>query len=172
MGQTTLETERLTLVPLRAEHTDAVVAVFAHKSMSTYIDIDFGVEGNAREMVQRRLAYDGPPRMGHWVILHEGTVVGLGHLRPSWELPGDLPEIGWYLSPDYGGRGLATEAAAAILRYGLEDLGLNSVWALVHADNEPSLKLAARLGFLVVGTGHHYGAEHRVHVALPQPHAF
>ncbi|MFC9440905.1 GNAT family N-acetyltransferase [Nocardia sp. NPDC057030] len=171
MGQTILETERLTLVPLRAEHTDAVVAVFAHPGMSTYIDIDFSVADNARKMVRGRLAYDGPPRMGHWVILHEGEVVGLGHLRPSWELPGDLPEIGWYLSPAYGGRGLATEAATAILRYGLDDLRVNSIWALVHTHNEPSLKLAARLGFLAVGTGIHYGAEHRVHVALP-PHAF
>ncbi|WP_433653873.1 GNAT family N-acetyltransferase [Nocardia sp. CA-128927] len=167
MGQSTLRTERLTLVPLRDEHTEAVVEVFAHKSMSTYIDIDFSDPANAREMVRRRLAYDGPARMGHWAFLDGETVVGIGHLRPSWELPGDLPEIGWYLSPFHGGRGLATEAAAAILRHGLVDLGLNSVWALVHAGNEPSLKLAARLGFLVVGTGFHYGAEHRVHVALP-----
>ncbi|MFI6044887.1 GNAT family N-acetyltransferase [Nocardia sp. NPDC051321] len=105
--------------------------------------------------------------MGHWAFLEGDTVVGIGHLRPSWELPGDLPEIGWYLSPIHGGRGLATEAAAALLQHGLINLGLTSVWALVHADNKPSLNLAARLGFLLVGTGFHYGADHRVHVALP-----
>ncbi|WP_194833471.1 GNAT family N-acetyltransferase [Nocardia sp. XZ_19_369] len=168
MGQTTLETERLTLVPLRAEHTDAVVEVFADKSMSTYLDLDISAPDNAREMMRQRLAFDGPPGMGHWAFLQGGTVVGIGHLRPSWELPGELPEIGWYLSPTYGGRGLATEAAAALLHHGLADLALNSVWALVHVDNKPSLQLAARLGFLTVGTGVHYGAEHRVHVALPR----
>ncbi|WP_051186238.1 GNAT family N-acetyltransferase [Nocardia tenerifensis] len=167
MGQDTLRTERLTLVPLREEHTEAVVEVFAHESMSTYIDIDFTVPENAREMMRRRLAFRGPEGMGHWAFLEGDTLVGIGHLRPSRELPAELPEIGWYLSPAHGGRGLATEGAAALLRHGLTDLGLTSVWALVHVDNEPSLKLAARLGFLAVGTAYHYNAEHRVHVALP-----
>ncbi|MEU7144106.1 GNAT family N-acetyltransferase [Nocardia sp. NPDC046473] len=167
MGQSTLHTERLTLAPLRAEHTEAVIEVFAHKSMSTYIDIDFSDPNNAREMMRGRLAFNGPAGMGHWAFLEGDTLVGIGHLRPSWELPGDLPEIGWYLSPHHGGRGLATEAAKAILDHGLTTLHLNSVWALVHTDNQPSLELAARLGFLIVGTGRHYGADHRVHVALP-----
>lgn len=167
MGQLTLRTGRLTVVPLRAEHTEAVVEVFAHESMSTYIDIDFSDPDNAREMVQRRLAFEGPAGMGHWAFLEGDTVVGIGHLRPSWELPGELPEIGWYLSPLHGGRGLATEAASALLHHALTDLGLTSVWALVHIENKPSLKLATRLGFLNVGTGYHYGADHYVHVALP-----
>jgi ribosomal-protein-alanine N-acetyltransferase len=118
-------------------------------------------------MVQRRLAYSGPAELGHWAFVQGDTIVGLGHLRPSWELPGALPEIGWYLAPGHGRRGLATEAARAILRYGLDQLGLHSVWALIHADNTPSLRLADRLGFLCVGSGVHYGAQHRIHVALP-----
>lgn len=46
-------------------------------------------------------------------------------------------------------------------------MGLNSVWALVHVDDTPSLRLAERLGFLVVGRGLHYNGAHRVHFALP-----
>ena len=113
------------------------------------------------------MAYSGPPELGHWAFIHDETLVGLGHLRPSWELPGALPEIGWYLASRHGGRGLATEAARALLRYGLHQLGLHSVWALIHRDNTPSLRLASRLGFLCVGSGVYYGAPHRVHVALP-----
>jgi RimJ/RimL family protein N-acetyltransferase len=41
------------------------------------------------------------------------------------------------------------------------------VWALIHPENVASLRLAARLGFLSVGRGVHYGAEHVVQVALP-----
>ncbi|MFD3508133.1 GNAT family N-acetyltransferase [Nocardia sp. NPDC058666] len=114
-------------MPLRAEHTDAVVEIFSHKTMSTYFAVDLGDANSARAMMRERLAYSGPTEMGHWAFVHDGRVVGIGHLRPSWELPGSLPEIGWYLSPACGGRGLATEAASALLEHGLRDLTLTSV---------------------------------------------
>ncbi|MGW5874945.1 GNAT family N-acetyltransferase [Nocardiopsis terrae] len=165
--QAVVETGRLRLEPLVAGHTDDVVELFGDPAMSTHLGVDLSEGGLARIMVDNRPAYDGPPEFGHWAILGQGRVVGLAHLRPSRELPGDLPEIGWYLGHRYGGRGLATEAARALLRHGLDGLGLASVWALVHVDNVPSLRLAERLGFLPVGEGFHYGGPHRVHVALP-----
>ena len=135
--------------------------------MSTHLGADLSDPDVARAMVDNRLAYEGPPELGHWVIMLDDDLIGLAHLRPSKELPGDLPEIGWYLSARHGGRGLATEAALALLRHGLDEMGPNSGWALVRVDNAPSLRLAERLGFLVVGLGSHYNGAHRVHVALP-----
>lgn len=165
--QPTLTTERLTLEPLRDEHAESIIGLFTDPTMSSYLGGDLTIRENAEAMVRRRRAYDGPPELGHWVFIEGDSVVGLGHLRPSWELPGAVPEIGWYLARRHGGRGLATEGARALLRYGLDQRRLHSVWALIHVDNAPSLRLADRLGFLPVGTGIHYGAEHRVHVALP-----
>jgi ribosomal-protein-alanine N-acetyltransferase len=165
--QETLITERLTLEPLRDKHTESIIALFAEPAMSVYLGADLTRREDAEAMVRRRLAYSGPPELGHWVFLEGDMVVGLGHLRPSWELPGALPEIGWYLAASHGGRGLATEATRAMLRHGLRQLGLHSVWALIHTHNTPSLRLADRLGFLCVGSGVHYGSPHRVHVALP-----
>ncbi len=165
--QATIETERLRLVPLETEHADAVVVLFDDPAMSTYRGVDLSRDGLARTMVDNRLAFEGPPELGHWAMVREGEVVGLAHLRPSRELPGGLPEIGWYLGTPYGGVGLATEAARALLRHGLDELGLSSVWALVHVDNVPSLRVAERLGFLAVGEGFHYDGPHRIHVALP-----
>lgn len=165
--QPVLATERLTLEPLREEHRESIIGLFSDTAMSAYLGADLSVRENAEAMVQRRLAYAGPPELGHWAFIQGDSVVGLGHLRPSWELPGALPEIGWYMAPRHGGRGLATEGARALLRYGLDQQRLHSVWALIHVDNAPSLRLADGLGFLAVGRGIHYGAEHRVYVALP-----
>lgn len=165
--QAVIEAERLRLVPLAAEHADDVVKLFADPAMSTYLGVDLSQGGLARTMVDNRLAYEGPPELGHWVILQQDRVIGLAHLRPTRELPGGLAEIGWYLGTRYGGVGLATEAARALLRHGLDELRVGSVWALVHVDNAPSLRVAERLGFLPVGEGFHYDGPHRVHVALP-----
>lgn len=55
-------------------------------------------------------------------------------------------ELGWVLDPWYAGRGLATEAVAALLRICFEDLGLRRVVANCFADNEASWRLMERLG--------------------------
>jgi RimJ/RimL family protein N-acetyltransferase len=108
--------------------------------------------------------------MGHWVIELDGAVVGIGHLRPSWELPGEVAEIGYFVDRAYGGRGLGVEAAGALLDHGFVTLSVPAVWALIHESNVASLNVARALGFLDVGSGVHYGGVHRVHVALPGAH--
>ena len=56
-------------------------------------------------------------------------------------------EIGWLLDPRFGGNGYATEAAVATLRAAFDELGVKIVFAVVHVENEHSLRLAERLGF-------------------------
>ncbi|UJW28970.1 GNAT family N-acetyltransferase [Saccharothrix sp. AJ9571] len=165
-----LTSERLTLRGLTREDTGAVLRVFADPEMSRFFQADFSDPARCREMIDRRLSYDGPPELGHWVLEQDGEVIGLAHLRPSWELPGNVTELGYFIEPRHGGKGLATEAAARLLDYGLVELGVPAVWALIRDANVSSVKLAQRLGFLDVGSEVHYGAEHRVHVKLPDTH--
>ncbi|MDQ7803308.1 GNAT family N-acetyltransferase [Amycolatopsis sp. A133] len=147
---TLLETPRLTLRPLTEADREAVVKVFAGPEMSRY--------------------FSGPAGQGHWVIERDGEVIGVAHLRPSRELPGEVPELGCSIASAHAGQGLATEAARALLDHGLGTLGLPAVWALVPERNAASRKVAGRLGFLEVGSGVHHGDPHRVLVALPPVH--
>ncbi|MDX3190147.1 GNAT family N-acetyltransferase [Streptomyces sp. MN03-5084-2B] len=165
-----LRTRRLTLRPLTEADRGAVVNVFADPEMSRFFAADFSDPVAASAMVDRRLAHRGPAGQGHWVIERDGEVIGVAHLRPSWELPGEVPELGYYVASAHAGQGLATEAARGLLDHGLGTLGLPAVWALVHEGNAASRKVAGRLGFLDVGGGVHYGDPHRVLVALPQVH--
>ncbi|MBA2462148.1 MAG: GNAT family N-acetyltransferase [Actinobacteria bacterium] len=55
------------------------------------------------------------------------------------------PELGWMLDPDVWGRGYATEAGAAALRHGFEELGFDRVVSIIHPENEPSFRVARRL---------------------------
>ncbi|WP_239154025.1 GNAT family N-acetyltransferase [Amycolatopsis sp. FDAARGOS 1241] len=165
-----LTTERLRLRALTEADTDAVVAVFAGPAMSRYLATDFSDPARARAMAARRLAYTGPDGQGHWAIERAEEVIGVAHLRPSSQLPGDVAELGYFIAAQHAGHGYATEAARALIDHGLHGLGLPAVWALVHEDNAASRAVARRLGFLDVGSGEHYGAEHRVLVALPTAH--
>lgn len=166
----TLTSERLRLRQLVEADRESVVKVFSDPEMSRFFAADFSAPAAANAMVDRRLDYRGPAGQGHWVIERDGEVIGVAHLRPSSELPGGVPELGYYVASTHAGQGLATEAARAVVDHGLDALGLPAIWALVHENNVASRKVAARLGFLDIGSGVHYGDLHRVLVALPATH--
>ncbi len=60
----------------------------------------------------------------------------------------DLREanIGYELASHAWGKGLATEAASEILRFGFADLGLHRIWATTIADNVGSARVLEKLG--------------------------
>ena len=55
-------------------------------------------------------------------------------------------EVVYLLAREEGGKGIATEAAWAALRYGFETLGFNSIAALTRPDNWRSRRVMERLG--------------------------
>lgn len=56
-------------------------------------------------------------------------------------------EIGFLFGRAYWGHGYASEAMAAVLAHAFETLALERLWARIHAGNEASARLLARLGF-------------------------
>lgn len=160
-----LTTARLRLRPLAESDVDALVPIYTDPEVTRFFAAGVPDRRGVEDLVRRRLARPTRGGMGSWTIEWDGTVVGLGHLWPSAQLPGALPEAGWLLGRRFWGNGLATEAAGAILDHGLRGQGLPAVWALIHEGNTASLAVAKRLGLLDVGQGHYHGATHRVFVA-------
>ncbi len=56
-------------------------------------------------------------------------------------------EVGWWLHSALWGRGLATEAAQAAVRYCFEMIGFERLICVVHPDNAASLAVARKAGF-------------------------
>jgi len=73
------------------------------------------------------------------------TVIGSINLKGAPDSEGDV-EIGWGLNESYRGRGYATEAAAAVIRWAFQQAGVCSVSATVPDDNHASQRVARRLG--------------------------
>jgi RimJ/RimL family protein N-acetyltransferase len=161
-----LTTARLRLRPLTRDDVPALVPVYTDPEVTRYFSGDVPGQAAVATMVERRLTRPMLPGMGSWALDLDGTVVGLGHIWPSAQLPGHLAEMGWLLGRRHWGQGLATEAARAVLDHGRGTLALPAVWALVHRDNKPSVAVAERLGMLEIGEGHYHGARHRVFVSI------
>lgn len=55
-------------------------------------------------------------------------------------------EIGWILDHDVWGKGYATEAAQAMIHFGFEDLGCDSIFATCDAQNDASYNMMLKCG--------------------------
>ena len=56
-------------------------------------------------------------------------------------------ELGYSLSPDCWGQGLMPEAAAELLRYGFQELGLEEIWCTHYKENHRSRRVIEKSGF-------------------------
>ncbi len=109
----------------------------------------------ARERLDRWHAREAglDPPLGMWAIVPlirrtpPPQPVGTVLLVPLSDAsgPAGLIEVGWHLHPDHQGRGLATEAAGAILAAAAR-AGMEHILALTDLDNVRSQAVAARLG--------------------------
>jgi RimJ/RimL family protein N-acetyltransferase len=86
-----------------------------------------------------------------------GEFIGyVGLSVPGFEAP-FMPavEIGWRLAAKYWGRGLATEAAREVLRYGFDEVGLESVVSFTVPGNVRSRRVMEKIGMGLVGEFDH-----------------
>ncbi len=66
-------------------------------------------------------------------------------------VPGEAV-LAFYIARDYWGRGLATEAGQAFVRFGFEELKLERIVATIDVRNEASGHILQMLGFVRTGT--------------------
>jgi RimJ/RimL family protein N-acetyltransferase len=66
----------------------------------------------------------------------------------------DVYETGYWVAPQYAGRGMATEAANAAIRYAFGQLGAKAVSIGYFDGNEPSRRIVEKLGFQKLGVAH------------------
>ena len=86
-----------------------------------------------------------------WAIVLRETneLAGVVGLAPHRD--GQSAELGYYIGRTHWGQGLATEAAQAIVRLGIEEMGYPRLTSGYHADNPASGRVLAKLGFRAIG---------------------
>ena len=59
----------------------------------------------------------------------------------------DECELGYWLAKPFWGQGIMPEAAAELIRYGFEDLGMRRIWCGYYEGNTKSRRVQEKLGF-------------------------
>ena len=145
---TVLETERLVLRRLSADDAEFILELLNQPSFLRYIG-DKGVR-NTEDAI--RYIQTGPvasyDRFGFGLYLVElketGVSIGMCGLIKRDSLP-DV-DVGFAFLPAYWLQGYAFEAAAAVMTYGREVLGLRRMVAITSLDNDASIRLLEKIG--------------------------
>ena len=143
-----LETGRLVLRPITSEDVPAMYPMFNDPGVRRYLWDDKPVSFEATRSVVEASARDfserGAGLFGMRLRDAEEVLVGLCGLR--WEEGLGEMEIMYCLLPGFWGRGLATEAAKACLRFAFVEAGLERVLGGADEPNAASLRVIRRLG--------------------------
>lgn len=79
------------------------------------------------------------------VELKDGTQIGICGFVRRVTLPG--PDIGFAFLPQYERQGFGYESAAAMMKYGYDEFGFTTIYAITSHDNDASGSLLEKLGF-------------------------
>ena len=158
-----IASDRLDLVLLSHDAIEALLEgrrADAERDLDAVIPGDWPDEHDTRFLRYRQRQLERAPQAEPWlvraVILRELRLM-IGHAGFHGQ-PGvngkqdpEAVELGYTIFESHRGRGFATEAAQALMRWAAEERGIHRFFASVSPTNAPSLAIVAKLGFVQTG---------------------
>ncbi|MDB5010634.1 MAG: family N-acetyltransferase [Mucilaginibacter sp.] len=94
------------------------------------------------------LEYKEGSGLGRWGIFNpaDNDFIGVCILKPADSDPEKI-ELGYVLSYNYWGRGLATELTKALIAYGFKQKGITKICACTDPENHASQNVLLKAGF-------------------------
>lgn len=143
---TIIETDRLRLGTWQPEDLAAFRPIATHPEVMRYIaDGKPWPDERIAQFINRQMTH--AERLGYclWKLIDKtnGRLVGQCGIQPLYNT--GHTEVGWWLARDCWGRGLASEAASAALRYGFDVIGLPRVVAIAQPENVASIRVMQKL---------------------------
>ncbi|WP_370939127.1 GNAT family N-acetyltransferase [Amycolatopsis sp. cg13] len=139
-----IETTRLDLLPLSVSHAEEMASVLSDLTLHTYIGGAPDSLAALRSRYRRMTAGSPDPAVCwlNWVIqLRDSGLVGTVQATVS----GAVAEIAWVVGTPWQGRGIATEAARALVGW-LVQQPVDEIIAHIHPENRASAAVAAAIG--------------------------
>jgi RimJ/RimL family protein N-acetyltransferase len=163
-----IETARLLLRPfVEADLDDYTRLIFADAEVMRYLPKrDLTPRDRAERTIAIFAEHWSHYGLGAWAVTDKLTGEFMGHCGL-----GPVPEAGeievlYSLGQAYWGRGVATEAARASVRFGFEQAKLGRLIALAVSENIGSRRVMEHLGFVYEKDAHYFGLDLASYVLL------
>lgn len=85
---------------------------------------------------------------GRWATFLKKDMTFIGWAGLAYLPEFDEVDLGYRFLPEYWGKGLATEASEAILRYGFHQLKLKRIIAIAMKENKASVRIMEKVGMV------------------------
>lgn len=144
-----IETERLTLREWTQEDADVMFVLTSDAHVMRHIGDGraWNDLGRVRSWIERTRASYAARGYGHWAVVERTGGAVIGSCGFSYLKAYDEIDLGYLFAPEVWGRGYATEAAGACLRYGFARLGFAEVTANTDEDHIISRRVLEKIGF-------------------------
>jgi ribosomal-protein-alanine N-acetyltransferase len=147
---TNLITERLLLRELRLTDADEIFLLRSNKEVNELIDrVTATSIDEAHRFINMIISNQLNNKSFMWVITLKddpkliGTIVYWNIVKEK-----DQAEIGYEMLPQYHGKGIMQEALLKVIDFGFKTLGLKTIVAEPKSNNQPSIKLLEKCGFV------------------------
>jgi ribosomal-protein-alanine N-acetyltransferase len=155
-GRFLISTARLRLRPVSIEDLDALYLIWTDPAVRRFF---WDGEVISKERAEAAVREGGEDFAKHgyglWAAEEGGSLIGFCGLRHLDYAP--EVEVLYGFAPAHWGRGLATEVAAAMLRYGFEEAGLDRILGVADKENAASRRVLEKLGMTFEGEAIHEG---------------
>ncbi|MGG1572569.1 GNAT family N-acetyltransferase [Fictibacillus sp. NRS-1165] len=153
-----IETERLILREVTTEDAKDLFIYLSDQEVVKHMGLEpyQTIEGTGAEIKWYQSIYEEGTGIRWGITLKDsGRVIGsCGFLNRH---PKHFrTEIGFELSKDYWGKGIAGEALEAVVEYGFQHFQLERIEALIEPENLASQRLVEKQGFIREGLLRHY----------------
>ncbi|WP_339611306.1 GNAT family N-acetyltransferase [uncultured Planktosalinus sp.] len=148
-----LKTERLLFRQITIKDLKNVFNGLSNPGVIQYYGISFKSLDATKEQINWFADLE-KTQMGIWwaiCSLDNKTFFGSGGLSKISQ-EHKKAEIGFWLLPEFWGRGIMTEALPAIYNYGFKEIGLHRIEGFVESENKNCKKALSKLDFQYEGT--------------------
>jgi RimJ/RimL family protein N-acetyltransferase len=161
----TLTTDRLVLRAPQESDIDAIFAACQDEEIQRWTVVPVPYRREDAEFFVRTLAPEGLGKDSEfiWCVVERdtGRLVGAQAVVRFAADP-SAASVGWWTVKEQRGRGYTVEAARAVARWALTDLGLRRLQWLAYVGNDGSRAVAERVGYRYEGTLRSYADQRGV----------
>lgn len=148
-----LQTQRLLLRPFEDADIDNVFKGLSHPDVIKHYGVSYSTLEETKAQMQffKDLENNGTGKW--WAVCSADNAIFYGacglnnmngqHLKA---------EIGYWLLPEYWGKGIIAEVLPLVIQYGFSTFSLHRIEAVIETENENSKKLMTKTGFHWEGT--------------------
>ncbi|MEO8854987.1 MAG: GNAT family N-acetyltransferase [Ginsengibacter sp.] len=145
----TLTTERLTLRQLLESDVQEIFLLRSDATTNRYLDRQPSKTlEDALNFIRKINGNIKNSELPYWAIARKNNEKLIGTIC-LFDFSEELKksEIGFELLTDYQGQGIMNEAIKKIIEYSVQTLGLTTIDACAHKDNQSSIKLLQKFNF-------------------------